>query len=188
MCWKLNWRTYKVEQHRARPKRLKMTHNLESNAYAANCSTQTLNSSIYGRFSSILQALNCTEWLVTHLSEDFHYNVDVVFPIVNSVMLCCVPNVVLRPLLKLICCVSFLPCWMTKCSLSFRKCHMIIVSLVKYPAIVRSRLTMIDKKCGKNLEKCLHCRVKLQHHFENNVEKRKEKTSRLLHQLAAVMG
>jgi len=65
---------------------------------------------------------------------------------------------------------------------------MIIVSLVKYPAIVRSRLTMIDKKCGKNLEKCLHCRVKLQHHFENNVEKRKEKASRLLHQLAAVMG
>lgn len=32
------------------PKRLKMTQNLESNAYAANCSTHTPDSSLYGGF------------------------------------------------------------------------------------------------------------------------------------------
>ena len=34
------------------PKRLKMTQNLESNAYAVNCSAQKPDSSVYGGFSS----------------------------------------------------------------------------------------------------------------------------------------
>lgn len=53
----------------------------------------------------------------------------------------------------------------------------IIVSRIKYPAIVRSGPTVIDKKRRKNVEKCLRCRVKSRRHFENNVEKGRKSVS-----------
>ena len=53
----------------------------------------------------------------------------------------------------------------------------IIVSLVKYPTIVKRRPTVIDKKRGKKMKKCLRRCVKLRRHFKNNVEKGRKNVS-----------
>ena len=51
----------------------------------------------------------------------------------------------------------------------------IIVLLVKYPAIVRSGPTVVDKKRGKFGKMSLRRCVKSRRHFENNVEKKQKK-------------
>ena len=54
----------------------------------------------------------------------------------------------------------------------------IIVSLVKYPAIVEKRTTVIDEKSGKKMEKCLppvrRC-LKSWRHFEMTWKKGRKK-------------